>query len=189
MVVETTGTVRPCCFAPGFLGKITPEVSAEQIWNGDRAVELRKYVRAARLHPICSGAICKYVQGARSEDSESIRDDGRDTSPNSDVSEEKSEVRIEEAQLKQAMDDIVSFLGNQMKVPLERVQQISSNLIADIEYSLLRKVDDGFDVRQCLVDSINRNKSISCDLGFLENNVVYLMNVLSEFKIGSSQDS
>ncbi len=61
MMVTADGAVKPCCFASGTLGNLH-EASAEEIWNGSIAVELRKFIKANRVHAVCAKAPCKYVQ-------------------------------------------------------------------------------------------------------------------------------
>lgn len=63
MMVTADGAVKPCCFAPGVLGNLNL-ASAEAVWNGPVAVELRSYIRDNKVHPVCAGAPCKYVQAA-----------------------------------------------------------------------------------------------------------------------------
>lgn len=62
MLVTADGEAKPCCFAPGHLGNLY-ESSVEGIWNGPEAIELRSYIKTDRIHPICAGAPCKFVQG------------------------------------------------------------------------------------------------------------------------------
>jgi len=61
MMVTADGAVKPCCFAPGQLGNLH-DASAENVWNGPVAIELRRFIKADRIHPICAGAPCKFVQ-------------------------------------------------------------------------------------------------------------------------------
>ncbi len=61
MVVTSDGSVRPCCFSSGSLGNLN-KLSGEEIWNGSIAVELRAFIKADRVHPMCESAPCKYVQ-------------------------------------------------------------------------------------------------------------------------------
>jgi MoaA/NifB/PqqE/SkfB family radical SAM enzyme len=63
MLVASYGRVLPCCFARHPLGNLN-EGSAESIWNGKTAQQLRSYIKSDRIHPICAGAICKYVQNS-----------------------------------------------------------------------------------------------------------------------------
>lgn len=60
-MVTADGAVKPCCFAPGALGNLN-EATPDAIWNGPLAVELRGYIRDNRIHPVCAGAPCKFVQ-------------------------------------------------------------------------------------------------------------------------------
>lgn len=62
MMVSADGAVKPCCFAPGVLGHIAPGTEPEAVWNGPAALELRSFMRDDRVHPICAGAPCKFVQ-------------------------------------------------------------------------------------------------------------------------------
>lgn len=64
MMVTADGAVKPCCFASGFLGNLH-EASAEEIWNGATAVELRRFIKEDCVHPVCAKAPCKYVQNMR----------------------------------------------------------------------------------------------------------------------------
>ena len=61
LMVTSDGNVRPCCFATGILGNLE-EQSMEEIWNGPIAVALREHVLQDRIHPVCSRAVCKFVQ-------------------------------------------------------------------------------------------------------------------------------
>ena len=63
MLVGADGCVLPCCFASAPLGNLNKD-SAEHIWNGKIARELRSYIKCDRVHPVCSGAVCKYVQNS-----------------------------------------------------------------------------------------------------------------------------
>ena len=63
MMLNSDGRVRPCCFATKALGNLN-DTSAASIWNGKIARELRSYVKDDRIHPVCSGAVCKYVQNS-----------------------------------------------------------------------------------------------------------------------------
>lgn len=59
------GSVKPCCFATGELGNLSKVPDVQAIWNGPIAVQLRAYIKQNRIHPVCAGAVCKYVQGRR----------------------------------------------------------------------------------------------------------------------------
>jgi MoaA/NifB/PqqE/SkfB family radical SAM enzyme len=61
IVVTADGMVKPCCYAPGQLGNLNV-ASPEDVWNGPDAVELRHFIIANKVHPICKGAACKFVQ-------------------------------------------------------------------------------------------------------------------------------
>lgn len=69
MMVTADGNVKPCCFAPGSMGNLY-EVSAEAIWNGESAIELRRFIKAGKVHPICAEAPCKFVQNTQEPDCE-----------------------------------------------------------------------------------------------------------------------
>jgi MoaA/NifB/PqqE/SkfB family radical SAM enzyme len=62
MHVAADGSVKPCCFARGELGNLFNEPDADAIWNGPIAVELRAFIKRNEVHPVCRGAICKFVQ-------------------------------------------------------------------------------------------------------------------------------
>ncbi len=64
MMVASDGRVMPCCFAKHELGNLN-EASAEAIWNGPVAVELRASIKRNAVHSICNGAICKFVQNMK----------------------------------------------------------------------------------------------------------------------------
>lgn len=66
-MLTADGIVKPCCFAPGNIGNLH-EASAEAIWNGERALELRRFIKDNRIHPICADAPCKFVQNMRAMD-------------------------------------------------------------------------------------------------------------------------
>ena len=59
MMVTADGGVMPCCFAQQTLGNLH-EATADAIWTGARAQELRSYILSDRVHPVCAGAPCKY---------------------------------------------------------------------------------------------------------------------------------
>lgn len=61
MVITADGNVKPCCFALGLLGNLH-DSAADEIWNGALAMELRAYIKDDRIHPVCAGAPCKFVQ-------------------------------------------------------------------------------------------------------------------------------
>lgn len=67
MVVTADGGVMPCCFTSGQLGNLY-EASADEIWNGDIARELRKSIVSGNIHPICADAPCKFVQNMRTQE-------------------------------------------------------------------------------------------------------------------------
>jgi len=60
MTVASDGRVMPCCYASKPLGNLN-EASAEEIWNGRAAVQLREFIKRNEIHPICDGAVCKFV--------------------------------------------------------------------------------------------------------------------------------
>ena len=61
MMVTADGAVKPCCFSSMPMGNLN-DSSAEDVWNGSAAIELRRYIKADKIHPICANAPCKYVQ-------------------------------------------------------------------------------------------------------------------------------
>jgi hypothetical protein len=61
MMDTADGRVTPRCFAQGSLGDLN-EADPDVIWNGETAMELRKYIKADRIHSVCAGAACKFVQ-------------------------------------------------------------------------------------------------------------------------------
>lgn len=61
MMVTADGAVKPCCFASMSMGNLH-EASVDQVWNGALAIELRRFIKADKIHPICAGAPCKFVQ-------------------------------------------------------------------------------------------------------------------------------
>ncbi len=61
MMVTSDGVVKPCCFAPGTLGNLH-ESTADEIWNNEITIELRRFIKADKIHPVCTNAPCKYVQ-------------------------------------------------------------------------------------------------------------------------------
>ena len=61
MMVTASGAVRPCCFCQTDLGNLNT-ASVDAIWNGARAMELRAFIKADKIHPMCQNAPCKYVQ-------------------------------------------------------------------------------------------------------------------------------
>ncbi len=67
MLLAADGSVKPCCFATQDLGNLN-EATAEEIWNGPRIVELRAFIKHNKIHPVCDGAICKFVQNMKKDD-------------------------------------------------------------------------------------------------------------------------
>ena len=61
MMVTADGAVKPCCFSSMPMGNLN-DSSVEDVWNGSAAIELRRYIKADKIHPICANAPCKYVQ-------------------------------------------------------------------------------------------------------------------------------
>ena len=55
------GEVRPCCWSSGSLGNLHDN-DLEEIWNGARIKDLRKYILNEKIHEICDGSPCTYVQ-------------------------------------------------------------------------------------------------------------------------------
>jgi MoaA/NifB/PqqE/SkfB family radical SAM enzyme len=60
-LVTSSGAVRPCCYATKDVGDINTD-SIVDIWNNKTMQALRASVRANRVHPVCEGASCKFVQ-------------------------------------------------------------------------------------------------------------------------------
>lgn len=65
MMVTADGAVKPCCYALGQLGNLH-DATPEEIWNGRAAIELRSFIKTDKIHPICAGAPCKFVQNMQS---------------------------------------------------------------------------------------------------------------------------
>lgn len=61
MMVTADGAVKPCCFSSLSIGNLH-ESSAENVWNGPVAIELRRYIKADKIHPVCADAPCKFIQ-------------------------------------------------------------------------------------------------------------------------------
>ena len=59
--VHVNGDVKPCCYATGAVGSLR-QGSLKDIWLGSEMEELRDFVSADKLHPICVGASCVYVK-------------------------------------------------------------------------------------------------------------------------------
>jgi hypothetical protein len=66
--VHVNGAVKPCCYAPTAVGNLHTDGSIEEIWNGPVMQELRTYIKANKLHPVCAGASCAFVRDAVSDD-------------------------------------------------------------------------------------------------------------------------
>lgn len=67
MMVTADGEVKPCCFAHLPLGNLH-ETTVDGVWNGPVAMELRRFIKADKIHPVCEGAPCKFVQNMRQTD-------------------------------------------------------------------------------------------------------------------------
>lgn len=65
--VHVNGAVKPCCYAPTAVGNLYSDGSIEEIWNGPVMKELRTYIKANKLHPVCAGAGCAFVSDAASD--------------------------------------------------------------------------------------------------------------------------
>jgi hypothetical protein len=59
--VLATGEVRVCCWSSQHLGNLNKD-TLDDIWLGKTLQELREFVKSNKLHPICNGAPCPYVQ-------------------------------------------------------------------------------------------------------------------------------
>jgi len=66
MMVLANGSVKPCCFCRGDLGNLHT-ASADAIWNGAEAIELRAFIKADKVHPMCENAPCRYVQNMKAQ--------------------------------------------------------------------------------------------------------------------------
>ena len=73
--IHVNGDVKPCCYARGRLGNVNRAGSLRSITEGPLVGELKAFVVANRIHPICSKASCAYVRErtARAEDYEDAR--------------------------------------------------------------------------------------------------------------------
>lgn len=65
MVVSNGGKVKPCCWTGKSVGSVFD--GAEAVWNGETMQDLRQAILADRVHPVCAGAPCPYVLGAKAE--------------------------------------------------------------------------------------------------------------------------
>lgn len=71
MMVTADGAVKPCCFSSLSIGNLH-ESSAENVWNGPVAIELRRYIKADKIHPVCADAPCKFIQNMQLEKLKSV---------------------------------------------------------------------------------------------------------------------
>jgi MoaA/NifB/PqqE/SkfB family radical SAM enzyme len=55
------GQVRPCCWSTRSLGNLH-DSELEEIWNGRKCEDLRQHILNGKIHEICTGAPCVYVQ-------------------------------------------------------------------------------------------------------------------------------
>jgi MoaA/NifB/PqqE/SkfB family radical SAM enzyme len=69
MMVTAAGAVKPCCFCRGNLGNLR-DAGVEEIWNGPTAIELRTFIKANKVHPMCANAPCKFVQNMRNQEAQ-----------------------------------------------------------------------------------------------------------------------
>ena len=113
-MVTADGMVTPCCFASGHLGSLH-EATAEAIWNGPIAMELRKFIKADKIHPVCVDAPCKSVQNslAANKSHQHLKDDSVNTlffvealylEANPDV-----KIAIENGQFKSGLDHFEQY--------------------------------------------------------------------------------
>jgi TPR repeat protein len=58
--IHVNGDVKPCCYATSPVGNLR-DGTLNEIWLGERMEEVRDYIAADKLHPICVGASCVYV--------------------------------------------------------------------------------------------------------------------------------
>jgi radical SAM protein with 4Fe4S-binding SPASM domain len=61
MMVAADGDVKPCCYSARSMGNLH-EATVDEVWNGPLAIELRRFIKEGKIHPICEDAACKYVQ-------------------------------------------------------------------------------------------------------------------------------
>jgi radical SAM protein with 4Fe4S-binding SPASM domain len=57
--VLANGDIKPCCWCRGNIGNLN-DASFEDIWNGEKIVELRKNILEGEIHPMCLNAPCPY---------------------------------------------------------------------------------------------------------------------------------
>jgi radical SAM protein with 4Fe4S-binding SPASM domain len=71
MVVVADGDVKPCCYSAASIGNLQ-EATVDDVWNGPVAMELRRFIKEDRIHRVCAGAACKYVQNTMTRDSSKV---------------------------------------------------------------------------------------------------------------------
>jgi MoaA/NifB/PqqE/SkfB family radical SAM enzyme len=57
--ILSNGEVKPCCWCRGDFGNLN-ERSFEEIWNSEKASELRCSIINNEIHPMCINAPCPY---------------------------------------------------------------------------------------------------------------------------------
>jgi len=73
--IHVNGDLKPCCYSRGNFGNLNRANSLRDLTEGPLAGELREFVSANRIHPICSNASCAYVRerASRPEDYEDAK--------------------------------------------------------------------------------------------------------------------
>ncbi len=59
MQILANGEVRPCCWCVRDLGNLN-DATIEEIWNGDKAQNLRKDILEGNVNPMCYNRPCPY---------------------------------------------------------------------------------------------------------------------------------
>ena len=59
--VLSNGEARMCCWANFAIGSVKTS-SIEEIWNCQVAKDVRACVANGKVHPMCKGAACKFIQ-------------------------------------------------------------------------------------------------------------------------------
>jgi MoaA/NifB/PqqE/SkfB family radical SAM enzyme len=61
LMVESNGSVRPCCYATSSVANMT-NATAEEVWNGREMRKLRRELLQYRVPSACKGAGCDFVR-------------------------------------------------------------------------------------------------------------------------------
>ena len=81
LYVHVNGDIKPCCYSLFDVGKVGTAKDMKAVWTGKEMTELRDAVSKNKLHRICAGAGCAYVQSKIPDELVRTQAKYRDTIP------------------------------------------------------------------------------------------------------------